>query len=93
MEFLVYRKELLRRPRTTINAAQSTLFVDVPRTLDETIQIPVQVSSRTLYSSSSQSSINSNTEIDQDRVPCDLCLKTFKKKGLTKHRNSCLKKQ
>ena len=58
---------------------------------DETIQIPLQVSTRTLYSSSSQSSINSNTEIDQDRVPCDLCLKTFKKKGLTKHRNSCLK--
>ena len=81
------------QPRTTINAPQSTLFVDVPRTLDETIQIPLQVSTRTLYSSSSQSSINSNTEIDQDRVPCDLCLKTFKKKGLTKHRNSCLKKQ
>ena len=65
------------QPITTINAPQSTLFVDVPRTLDETIQIPLQVSTRTLYSSSSQSSINSNTEIDPDRVPCDLCLKTF----------------
>ena len=37
--------------------------------------------------SSSQSSIISN-----ERVVCDICLKTWTKKGLTKHRNACLKK-
>ena len=62
------------QPRTTTNTPQSTMFVVVPGTLDETIQIPLQVSTRTSYSCSSQSSINSNADIDQDRVPCDLCL-------------------
>ena len=54
------------------------IYVDVPVTLDETKQMPSKVNNRTFYPGS-QSSLNLKTVIHQNRVTCDLLLKSYKK--------------
>jgi hypothetical protein len=36
--------------------------------------------------------VSNNPNAYQNEVICDLCSKIYKKRGLTKHRNNCLKK-
>ena len=43
-------------------------------------------------STSIASTVSTNPNADQNEVTCDLCSKICKKRGLTKHRNDCLKK-
>ena len=43
-------------------------------------------------STSIASTVSNNPNADQNEVICDLCSKIYKKRGLKKHRNDCLKK-
>ena len=43
-------------------------------------------------STSIASTVSNNPNADQNEVICDLCSKIYNKRGLTKHRNDCLKK-
>lgn len=45
------------------------------------------------HSTSSQASIASTQDAQGTHVTCDLCSKRFTKRGITKHRNACIKKQ
>ena len=59
------------------------------RTLEE--EIPqLQILSAQLAPSSEQSQASSL--VPQDLAICDLCLQSFRIRGVTKHRNDCLKK-
>ena len=45
------------------------------------------------HSSSSQASLASTQDAQGTQVTCDLCSKNFTRRGITKHRNNCLKKR